>query len=157
VIIIKTAVVLIAYNRPQYLRKVLYSISKAHIIEKFDFFFNVDYDKTTISRNLYLIESFMKKVNRNILAETIKVNNSPLGCGLNHKDAIDRVFNFGYETVICIEDDVMISSDALEFFNQIIKKPDCMIACGFRNHHNFAGYNADQKHDEVCFSERFSP
>lgn len=122
----KSAIIFIAYNRPEYFQQVLDSVSKTLYLEKYDLFFNLDSHNSSIIK---IATKFLKNINYTLTSNTIKINDTPLGCGSNHKDGIDRVFNLGYDQVVCIEEDVLIANDALKYFYQTYDLN--LITCAF--------------------------
>jgi len=123
---VKSAIVFIVYNRPEYFQQVLDSVSKTLYLEKYDLFFNFD------SRNNNVIKiatKFLKNINYPLTSDTIKINDTHLDCGANHRDGIDRIFSLGYDQVVCIEEDVLIANDTLKYFYQTYDLN--LITCAF--------------------------
>jgi GT2 family glycosyltransferase len=116
------AILIVVYNRPQYLKEVLDSISKAYNIENFDIFFNIDYDAKSFYRNMLLIRKFLRKTNKQFFKNNIQINKPALGCGANHKHGLTRVFSQGYKNIVCIEDDIIVAPDIFVLFNQVRKE-----------------------------------
>ena len=122
----KSAIVFIVYNRPEYFQQVLDSVSKTLYLEKYDLFFNFDSHNKNIIK---IAIKFLKNINYPLTSNTIKINDIPLGCGANHRDGIDRVFNLGYDHVVCIEDDIIIANDTLKYFYETYDLN--LITCAF--------------------------
>lgn len=123
----KSAIIFIAHNRPKYFQQVLDSFSNVQNLSDYDLFFNLDGKN---KENIKCVTKFLKSISYTITPDTIKINNTPLGCGANHKDGISRVFNLGYDYVICAEDDVIITNDTLYYFNKVCDL-NYFIKCAF--------------------------
>lgn len=99
-------IVLIAYNRPKYMSRVLKSLQDCIGIHRYDvhIFVEPENDEViSISRKFNAARSW------------VHVNPSRLGCHANKKQSVAFGFNIS-EFVIVVEDDTLLAPDALLFF-----------------------------------------
>jgi hypothetical protein len=103
-------IAVIAYDRPEYFSRVLDSLSAAKGIEHYDVLMHLEPGNAEVLR---LAESFSAA--RRV---EVTVNATVLGCHANKKSAIAAAFArpSAPHFVILVEDDTLLSSDALRFF-----------------------------------------
>ena len=103
----KIALILFAYNRPKYLRKTI----KTHVVPSgIDTFAFIDYSET--QKEIYKI---IDKAN---LYKTIFKRPENLGLNESIKRGIQHIFNLGYDAVIVLEDDLLLSDDAIMWLEE---------------------------------------
>lgn len=106
----KIALILFAYNRPKYLKKAI----KTHVIPAgIDTFAFIDYSET--QKEIYKI------IDEAHIYKTIFKRPENLGLNESIKRGIQHVFNLGYDAVIVLEDDLLLSNDALEYLKHNLK------------------------------------
>ena len=103
----RTAIVVVAYNRPDYFKRVLESLANCADIELYDVYFFLDPGNAEVLRLAWAFDASRTRV--------VKRNQKRLGAHKNKKQAM----SFGFEVadfVIMIEDDTILAPDALRFF-----------------------------------------
>jgi GT2 family glycosyltransferase len=116
-----------AYSRPDYLRESLESWAKADGIEQAHMIFNLEPDQPDVLEVVRFFDACAKR---------IIVNEKRLGGPLNGKMAFVRGFATGADAVIHAEDDVIVSSDVLTFFDYAQRYRDdqgVFAVCSFQN------------------------
>lgn len=104
----KQGIFMMAYNRPKYLRVSLEAVSKCHNVDKWDVF--VDYDgggdgDFSVCDGVMDHYSIERKQNLGNMRHAIEL----------YKTAI----KFGYERILYIEDDHLVSSDCLDYLDTV--------------------------------------
>lgn len=111
----RKAVVFTAFDRTDYLKQTLLSWKDVAAKEDYHFFFKLE-PSTNKTRMINRIENFRieSKVNLSLIE-------NPEKCGVlvNPWEALDMLFSQGYDFVILAEDDIEVSDDILQYFNQI--------------------------------------
>lgn len=104
----KRALLLTAYNRPEYLREVLDSWSRVREIDQWPLHVMLDpSDKT---------DEMIDVIRSSGLRARTSINPTRFGVLKNPYVGFDRMFNAkGYEFVFRIEDDIVVSTDILEY------------------------------------------
>lgn len=98
----KIALILFAYNRPKYLKRAI----KTHVVPAgIDTFAFIDYSET--QKKIYKI------IDEANIYKTIFKRPENLGLNESIKRGIQHIFNLGYDAVIVLEDDLLLSGDAL--------------------------------------------
>lgn len=106
------AVVLTAYNRPEYLRQVLESWANVHGIQRWDFIISIDWSEDT-----HLIEDVVADFYDKIPNLIIITHPKNLGVLKHPLEIMDYLFEeFGYEFIVRAEDDLVVSDGVLEYF-----------------------------------------
>lgn len=100
------AIILTAFDRPEYLERTLETVAAARGLESWNFYANID-PSPRLNKVCDVIEKF-------IPSARILVNESRLGVLENPYRAFATAFT-DHEFVLRLEDDVLISSDALEY------------------------------------------
>ena len=103
----RIAIVVVAYNRPEYFKRVLDSLSNCESIEMYDVYFFLEPGNAEVLRLAWAFDASRRRI--------VKRNPQRLGAHKNKK----RAMSFGFEVadfVIMIEDDTTLSPDALRFF-----------------------------------------
>ena len=113
----KINIAISAYNRPEYSRRSLAAIlgAKGYSPDKYPIFCSIDCDENGDTSNeifaIYAKEGF-----------THSVTTKKLGCNYNIKRALEIAWEDGPDFVLLIEDDVIISDDALLYIEWAAKK-----------------------------------
>jgi len=121
----KTAIIVIAFNRPDYFSKVLDSISKNKEAEELPVFFYLDGGPfATIKENIEIIKSY-----ENIKNKFLICRDGNVGCSKNIIDARRFVFDkLDFELAFIFEDDLVISDNyirlLLNAYDNLSKKYD---------------------------------
>jgi hypothetical protein len=121
----KTAIIVIAFNRPDYFSKVLDSISKNKEAEELPVFFYLDGGPfATIKENIEIIKSY-----ENIKNKFLICRDGNVGCSKNIIDARRFVFDkLDFELAFVFEDDLVISDNyirlLLNTYDGLSKKYD---------------------------------
>jgi hypothetical protein len=102
-----TVLVVVAYNRPKYLKRVLESLENCVGVEMYDVYFSVDPGNKEVLRLAWGFDASRSR--------TVTRNEVRLGAHENKKRALDRGFQVA-DFVIMIEDDTILSPDTLQFF-----------------------------------------
>lgn len=106
----KIALILFAYNRPKYLKRAI----KTHVIPAgIDTFAFIDYSET--QKEIYKI------IDEAHIYKTIFKRPENLGLNESIKRGIQHIFNLGYEAVIVLEDDLLLSDDAIVWLSNKLK------------------------------------
>jgi glycosyltransferase involved in cell wall biosynthesis len=110
----KKAIVLTAYNRPEYLSETLESWNQVRGLEDWDFFVFVDPSdrQWEVVQTLGVLD----------VTKSIQINPERYGVLLNPWVAFETTFGRGYDFVLRIEDDIVVSDDILEYFNWAIEE-----------------------------------
>ena len=107
------AIVFTVFNRFDYLKKTLDSWSQVIGLNKYDFYFKVEpSDQLESVENV--IKNFEDKIEKPV---KVIVNNRVMGCAANTWFAFDDLFQ-KYDFVILAEDDIIVSKDVLEYFDE---------------------------------------
>lgn len=137
------AIVLTACNRPDYLREMLESLSK-NDLTGYKLLLGIepkDQSVIDLCNNIDFIET------------DIVVNESILGVRVNPHTLLKRAFTSGYTQVVYLEDDLLISPDAIEMCNWYFKRPE-------KNKHlcfNLYNHDSDENNvNEIHTSGKFS-
>jgi GT2 family glycosyltransferase len=97
----------IAYNRPRYFRRVLQALEKCHGIGKHTVLFHLEPSDSGVIEIARTFTAAKKVV--------VNVNEQKLGFNGNIRQGVERGFHHG-NFVILLEDDVVLSPDALSWF-----------------------------------------
>ncbi len=104
----RKAITLIAYNRPDYLKEVISALSQVKGIEDYRLFCGIDPGCPKVvemCRNIDFVES------------EIVVNPARFGVNYNNRRIIQHAFSKGSGFVVAVEDDIVLSRDALSLCN----------------------------------------
>lgn len=109
----KIALILFAYNRPKYLKRAI----KTHVVPAgIDTFAFIDYSET--QKKIYKI------IDEANIYKTIFKRPENLGLNESIKRGIQHVFNLGYDAVIVLEDDLLLSDDAIIWLEESLHYHD---------------------------------
>ncbi len=114
-------IAIICYNRSEYILEVLSSISSAKLIENCRVRIYCDGPKSfndvalikNVKEQIYLAQEIHKNINL-----TIDQNQKNIGCWANKIYAFEDSFSKGAKCTLLLEDDVIISKDALVFIEE---------------------------------------
>jgi glycosyltransferase involved in cell wall biosynthesis len=112
----RKAIVLTAYNRPEYLEQVLESWLKVRELNEWEFYISLDDSPVpeTLNAMLAEIEWFAQEAPVSVYRFR---NSPPLGV-LKHPYVImDYLFSEGFDFVLRAEDDLVVSDGILEYFS----------------------------------------
>ncbi|OBQ40723.1 MAG: hypothetical protein AN484_22140 [Aphanizomenon flos-aquae WA102] len=112
-------VAITAYNRPKLLYSCLKNLSRSHKVEEWEIWISVDPSDVT-NEIVSIIESF---ANQNLKVNFV-VNDSRLGVRKNPYKLLQWCFGNKASLVLYLEDDVLISSDCLDFSEAISEIPN---------------------------------
>lgn len=104
-----TAVVFTAYNRPEYLERTVYYWQQVRNLNKVDVYFYVD--PSDVTHEIFNIASQLTS------PSNVRVNPNRLGVMTNPFFGINATFDKGYHRLVIWEDDVIPSTDVLEYFD----------------------------------------
>lgn len=116
-------ILVILYNRPEYTIKCLEHLAKVDGIQTQKILFQID----CCNQNVIDQAQAWNK-------SSIMINDKHLGCNGNTYAGLERAFNED-DTVAVVEDDVLVSTDWLNFVNKPEFK-DSFAICPFRKHIN---------------------
>ncbi|WP_071190077.1 glycosyltransferase [Trichormus sp. NMC-1] len=111
-------VAITAYNRPTLLYSCLKNLSQAHKVEEWEIWISIDPSNVT-NKIVSIIESFANQK----LKVNFVVNDSRLGVRKNPYKLLQWCFGHEASLVLYLEDDVLVSSDCLNFSEVINKIP----------------------------------
>lgn len=112
-----TAVAIVACNRPGYFERTLKSLAPQ--IQEMPTYVFLDIQEDLIKDSQLKCEALVKQHLPKAKIIKREVN---WGCGLNIFDARDQLFtNFGYENVYVFEDDMVVSSNYIEYCNKLLE------------------------------------
>lgn len=108
----RKAIVLTAYNRPHYLRRVLDSWESVRGQDDWDFYISID-KSPEVQTIIDLARRFQKRTRATVYISALSEN---LGVLKHPYIVMDRLFQM-YDFVLRTEDDLEVSDDILEYFN----------------------------------------
>lgn len=115
----KKAIVFTVFDRPEFLEPTLESWLNVEYLDQYDIFFKVEPSEKN-NEVLNIIKNFSYKSGKDV---KIMLNSTRRGVLLNPWEAIDLLVNkFSYDFFILAEDDLIVSNDILNYFNQAIHK-----------------------------------
>jgi hypothetical protein len=115
----RKAIVLTAYNRPDYLADVLDSWEAARGIDSWDFYISIDETDTEEFREVALLANFFQQKKH---ANTFIIRHKPKLGVLKHPYVVmDSLFSEGYDFVLRAEDDLVVSDGILEYFDYVAR------------------------------------
>lgn len=128
---LKLGMTMTACNRPNYLKEVLDSLSKNAGIEKYTLHFGVE----PINVDVCIVcneVSFIKK--------EVTVNQKVLGVRNNPYETLERAFKKGYDAVLYLEDDVLLTTDTVNLADWYFKyeKANDYLCLNLYNHDSSA-------------------
>lgn len=109
----KKTITITAYNRPEYLKQVLESLSK-NDLNGFHLYCGVEPGNNEIIETINSI---------NFIDKTVVINEKRLGINGNPFNILSRAFNEGSEFNVYLEDDVIISPDAIKMSDWYLNYP----------------------------------
>lgn len=102
----KLAVILFAYKRHRTLKKVLQTITKVDA----DYYCFIDHSEQQ--------QETIEIVAQSAIFDSIAFRSKPFGLNANITMGISEIFDKGYDAVIVLEDDILISKGGLEWLNE---------------------------------------
>jgi hypothetical protein len=115
----KINIAISAYNRPEYSRRSLAAIlgAKGYSRKKYNIFCSIDCDENgEINEDVYSVYSSIE------YPMSIRASMEKLGCNKNVRSALDIAWEDNPDFVLMIEDDVVISDDALQYIEWAAEK-----------------------------------
>lgn len=116
-------IILFAYNRPEFVRQTLNSLSENLLADKSDLFIYCDGPKADASESeLTKINEVRKAVREKKWCRSVNVIESPVNKGLARSvtDGVSEIVR-NYGKVIVVEDDVLLSKYFLQFMNDSLE------------------------------------
>jgi hypothetical protein len=110
----KKTITLPVWNRPEYTKKVLESLEKANT-KGYELLVGIEPGCKEV---LEIVHKFAKK---EILPTRIIINEENKGINYNNLNLYEKAFNSGSEFNVAIEDDIVLSPDALDLANWFLK------------------------------------
>ena len=128
----RLAMTMTACSRPDYLRETLESLAKNKHLDKFVLHFGVEPVNPEVLKVCQTV-SFMDT--------HVHLNATRLGVRENPYQLLKRTFGMGYDGVLYLEDDVALSSDAVEIVLDYAQNADV------ERHRSLCLYNTDSRAD----------
>lgn len=124
-----TAIAIFAWQRPHYLYILLHSLSLAKGIEKYPIF--VYFDK--INDNMRILQGEIL-TNFPLLSITPFFHTEQQKVVKNILSAYQKTFDKGYDNVIMFEEDVIVRTDFLQYFDSVAKSDDRVVFLSLRQY-----------------------
>ena len=123
---------LLVYNRPHYLKQVLASLEQCKGIENYRLLVSIEKESNPECDELVKQADFCEKI--------VYKNLEHYGCSLATLFNFERAFEIS-DTVIALEDDILLAQDALPFFEQTLeryeKAEEVLCLSGFNYHKKY--------------------
>lgn len=118
----RTAILVLGFNRPKHLSRCLTNVSKANIMFKNDLHIQIDGPRNSSEKIAVeqCYEIAMKFENESTEKVFVSKNTSNQGLAKSVIQGVNRIFE-KYQNVIVIEDDLLISSNGINYFQSALE------------------------------------
>lgn len=147
-----TAVLIFGWNRPQYMSRMLQSVSKNKKLDTFIYLDNF--------RDQRITATLVDLCKRYVPHAQIIVRQKRYGCQNNIDCARLQTFNKGYKRIIVLQDDFVISNNYFQLLQNALdwcekNYPQICMIIGWTGHDDYKTYNPNNfKPYELSFSRR---